>query len=206
MATAHHNIAEHIDEPAVNVIREPRVAGPGDNTLDNLIVKTEIQDGIHHTWHRYRGAASHTNQQGLLGIAEFRVHSFFELCDVFVDLFGQACRPFSIIVPIFIAYLCGNGKTRWYGNAKACHFGKIRPFASEQFLHASITFGFSTSEEINSFLCHYQNLLFKQLIVPRNPAPDSDYVAYNSTISCFASINKTSSILYSAPVSMIKTG
>ena len=49
-----HDLAEHLDEPAVAVPCEPLVAGLRDEPFDRDVVQAEVQDGVHHARHRER--------------------------------------------------------------------------------------------------------------------------------------------------------
>ncbi len=55
---AEDDVAVHLDEPSVAVPREARVAGLGGERLDRLIVETEVEDRVHHAWHRVAGAGA----------------------------------------------------------------------------------------------------------------------------------------------------
>jgi len=69
MFTAHHHIAEHIDKPPVNIISKPRIFRSLDDTFHHVVIKSEIQDGIHHSRHRDRRSAADADKQGLFRVA-----------------------------------------------------------------------------------------------------------------------------------------
>ena len=69
MVAAHNNIAEHVDKSAINVVSEPGIVGSLDDPSDNVVVKAQIQDGIHHSGHRNGCTASDTDQQWMLRVA-----------------------------------------------------------------------------------------------------------------------------------------
>ena len=52
---AHHNVAVHLNETTIGIPCEVRIAGLLRKTLNNFIVKAEVEDGIHHTGHRSTG-------------------------------------------------------------------------------------------------------------------------------------------------------
>ena len=61
-----HDVAVHLDEAAIAVIGEARVAGILRQRLDRLVVEAEIEHGVHHARHRGARAGAHRNQQQFL--------------------------------------------------------------------------------------------------------------------------------------------
>ena len=51
-----HDVAVHLHEPAIAVVREPRIAGLLDEPLDGLVVQPQVQDRVHHARHGHLGA------------------------------------------------------------------------------------------------------------------------------------------------------
>ena len=52
MVNAHCNVAVHLDKAAVCIPCETFVTCFVSKTDNSLVVKTEVEDCIHHTWHR----------------------------------------------------------------------------------------------------------------------------------------------------------
>ena len=50
-----HDFAEHLDKAAIGVVGESLIPGQFYQALDGLVVDTEVEHGIHHTWHRELG-------------------------------------------------------------------------------------------------------------------------------------------------------
>ena len=48
---AEHNIAIHLNKAAIAVVNEVRIASLSNHTFSYLIVKTEVEDGVHHARH-----------------------------------------------------------------------------------------------------------------------------------------------------------
>ena len=48
---AEYDIAVHLNKSAVRIVSKSFVAGFGDDTLNSDIIKSEVEDGIHHTRH-----------------------------------------------------------------------------------------------------------------------------------------------------------
>ena len=53
---AHNDIAVHLEETAVAVVGKTFVTTAFGEGTYGLVVETEIEDGIHHTWHGVAGA------------------------------------------------------------------------------------------------------------------------------------------------------
>ena len=62
-----HDVAVHLDEPAIAVPRESIVSGTRRESLDSRLVKTEVENRVHHAGHRELRAGTHRNEQGMLG-------------------------------------------------------------------------------------------------------------------------------------------
>ena len=100
-----HDVAEHLDEAAVAVVREAAVARARLEPLDGLVVQPEVQDRVHHAGHRELGAGADRHEQRILDVAELRAGRLLELRQVgehlALDAGGQlpallgnrACRP-----------------------------------------------------------------------------------------------------------------
>ena len=65
-----HDVAVHLNEPAVRVVREPLVPGRAGEALDRLVVQPEIQDRVHHPGHRDGRARAHRHEQRIVGITQ----------------------------------------------------------------------------------------------------------------------------------------
>ena len=72
------DLAVHLDEPAVRVVREARVAGGRRETLDRDVVQAEVEDRVHHPGHRDRRARAHGDEERLARVAEALAGAPFE--------------------------------------------------------------------------------------------------------------------------------
>jgi len=79
VVAAHYDVAEHVDKSAVDVVGEPWIAGFSYDTIDNIIVETEVEDGVHHTRHWGGCAASYADQEWLLWSPSFAFMAFSSL-------------------------------------------------------------------------------------------------------------------------------
>ncbi|CAB4809346.1 unannotated protein [freshwater metagenome] len=107
-----HDAAVHRNEATVAVVRETLVACDASQTLDALVVETEVQDGVHHARHRELGARANTHEQRIVGIAEIALHRCFELGHLRGDLGIETLRPAAVHVRT--AGVGADGETRWH--------------------------------------------------------------------------------------------
>ena len=70
MVDAEHDAAIHLDEAAIAVPGEARIAGALGEAFDGLVVEAEIEHGIHHAGHRHARAGAHRDQQRIRRVAE----------------------------------------------------------------------------------------------------------------------------------------
>ena len=150
---AHHDIPEHVDEPAVGVIGEAHVAGAAGQPFRNLVVHAQIQHGIHHARHRDRRAAAHGNKQRIIRIAQLGLHVGLETGNSFFDLFFQSGRPGVSLRGIILASLGGDGASRRHRQANGAHLSQIGPLATQQGFHASVAFRTASPETVYIFDC-----------------------------------------------------
>jgi hypothetical protein len=68
---AQHHVRIHLDEAAVAVPGEARVAGQGGKALDRLVVEAEVEHGVHHARHGDAGARADRDQQRVGGSPNF---------------------------------------------------------------------------------------------------------------------------------------
>ena len=106
--------------------------------MDGFIVKTEIEDGIHHAGHGERGSGSHGHQQGVIGITQALAHALFEIARSRIYLVKHALLPFVAAVRISHACFASDGKARRNGQTQARHLGKISPLTPKDKVHAGI--------------------------------------------------------------------
>ena len=59
---AKHDVTVHLDEAAIAVIGEARVAAARRKPQDGFVVETQVQHGIHHAGHRHAGAGPYGDE------------------------------------------------------------------------------------------------------------------------------------------------
>ena len=141
------HFAEHLDEAAVAVVGEARVAGLGHQALDGFVVQAEVEDGVHHAGHGELRAGAHAEQQRVRGVAELLAEVFSSfasaLPDLLVDLGRERCCSFS---KIDVADFRRDGEAGRNRHAGAAHFGQAGAFAAQRILHLSVAVGRSAAE------------------------------------------------------------
>ena len=132
-----------------------RVVGLLHHTFSYLIIKTEIQDGVHHTWHRSTSTRTNADEERILQITELGVHECFDVlyssCHFFVEKFHDFLLTNFVV---FVAAISCNCESRRNRNTDQVHFGKVSTLTAKFLSHFSISLGFTVTEEINSFLTH----------------------------------------------------
>ena len=79
------DLAEHLDQPAIRVVGEARVARRGRESLDRNPVEAEIEDRVHHPGHRDGGARADGDQQRVVRVAEALPRALLQPGDVLLD-------------------------------------------------------------------------------------------------------------------------
>ena len=89
----HDHVGEHLDEAAVGVPGEARVAGLLDEAVDGLVVQAQVQHRVHHARHGHGRTGTHGHQKRVLRVADLLAHAVFQVHAVLVDGVERAFRP-----------------------------------------------------------------------------------------------------------------
>jgi hypothetical protein len=130
---AHHDLAVHLDQAAVRVVREARVAGARRQPIHRLVVEAEVEDRVHHPGHGDRRARAHGHEQRVLRVAEALAGPAFEGVDVPVDLGGEAVG--QLVVPrrqVGTAGVRCDREPGGHRHAELGHLGQPDALAAEQ--------------------------------------------------------------------------
>ena len=149
-ADFHNNVREHLDKTAVAVPRPTGVARLGGNGIYNVLVKTEVENGVHHAGHGRSRAASHGNKQRILFVSELFAADLLHLVDVGHYFFLNIVVYFTTVFIVLGARLGGNSEALGYGQADVSHFGEVRALAAQKLAHFGVTFG----KKITVLFCH----------------------------------------------------
>ena len=126
--------AVHLDKASVGVKGEPLIAGLSRQALDGGVVKTEVEDGVHHPGHRELGAGPDRHEQRLGGVAEPAAHLLLEAGEVLCHLVGELGRPAGVHVGA--AGVGGDREAVRHGECEhRRHLGQVGALAAEEILH-----------------------------------------------------------------------
>jgi len=157
LADFHNDVGVHLDESSVAVVGPTGVAGLGGHDFNDFLVKTEVQDGVHHAGHGSAGAGTDGNKKGVLGIAELHAGDAFHLVDILHDLGLDLVVDLATVLIILSAGLGGNGKALGNGKADLGHLGKVGAFAAKKLTHGGVAF----AEKVDKFFAHsFRSFLF----------------------------------------------
>ena len=148
---AQYHVRIHLNETAITVIGETRIAGQPGKAFGRLLRQAEVQHRVHHAGHRNPRAGSHRNQQRLLRIAEFGAGQFADLRHRLLHRrlqFGGIALAVGIIMG---ADFGGDGEAGRHGQAQIAHLGQVRPLAAEQILHPGLAFRGAVTKRIDPF-------------------------------------------------------
>ncbi len=135
------DLAVHLDEAAVAVVREALVAELLDDAGNRLVGDAEVEDRVHHAGHRLDGAGADRDEQRAGGGAELAARALLEAGQAGLYLLSEAGGPFAVVVH---GIDTGSGRDReciGNRNADLGHVGQSRALAAEQRLHGHVTFG-----------------------------------------------------------------
>ena len=147
------DFAEHLDEAAVAIVGEARVAGLRDQALDGLVVQAEVEDGVHHARHGELRAGAHAQQQRVrrhrrasCPCALRASSSAFQ--HLLVDFGGNLL----IVVEVDVADFGGDREAGRHRHAGLAHLGQAGAFAAERVFHVPVAVGRSAAERVDIFL------------------------------------------------------
>jgi hypothetical protein len=81
-----HDLAVHLDQAAVRVAREARVAGSLGEPARGVVVEPEVEDRVHHPRHRDRRSRSDRDEEGVGRVAEALPGLVLQRAEVLLDL------------------------------------------------------------------------------------------------------------------------
>ena len=147
-----HNVAEHLDQAAIGVVREPRIVAALGQRFHALVVQAEIQNRIHHAGHGELRARAHADQQRILALAQFLSLQVFELLERRFHLAVDFLR--HAVVPHVLATGLGlDREARRHRQPGIGHLGQAGAFAAEHVLHLAVAVGFAAAKGIHILGC-----------------------------------------------------
>src|SRR4051812_32170880 len=67
---AEYDVAVHLNEATIGVVRETRIPARSRQADDGAVVQPQVENRLHHSWHRHRSAGANGNEERLRRIAE----------------------------------------------------------------------------------------------------------------------------------------
>ena len=152
----HHNVGIHLDKPAIAVVGKTGVIGDFGKRLHDLVVQTQVENGVHHAGHRGPGAGTDGNQQRVLRVAEGLAGNLLHLGQIFIDLVLDILGDLLAVFIVPGAGLGGNGEALGHRHTKIGHLGQVSAFAAQQLPHIPV----ALREKVN-VLMHCDTLLMR---------------------------------------------
>ncbi|MCY1172797.1 hypothetical protein D9M73_129410 [compost metagenome] len=127
-----HHVRIHLDEAAIAVPREARIAAGGGEAFDRLVVEAEIEHRVHHAGHRRARAGADRDEQRVGRVAEALAGHAFDMGDASRDFVAQALRELAAFIIIDRAKFGRDGEAGRHRQADRSHLGKVRAFAAQE--------------------------------------------------------------------------
>ncbi len=162
LADFHNDIGEHLDEAAVGVVNkalELRIRVAGDHRGDDIVVQTEVQNGVHHARHGSTRAGADGNEQGVGEIAKLLAVDLLHDLDILHDLGHDLVVDLAAVLIVLGARLGGNGEALGDRKTDSGHLAKVCAFAAEKLTHGSVAF----TEQVNVLVAHGKTSYIKFL-------------------------------------------
>ena len=125
-------LAVHLDQAAIGVVCEPRVAGGAGQAFDGHVRETDVQDRVHHPRHRDRRPRADGDEQRLAWVAEALADALLEPLDVDEHLVEQPVRERAAARHRVAARLGRDREPGRHGQAELRHLGEPDPLPAQQ--------------------------------------------------------------------------
>ena len=155
LADFHNDVGEHLDETSVAVPSPSGIAGFLCEHVHDLLVETEIENGVHHARHRRSCARADGYEKRIFCIAEFLAGDCFEFLNIIHDFGFDGIVDVSAVFIVLSARFRRDGESLRNGKTDVGHFCEVCTFATEKLTHLRI----ALCEQINIFLLHLEVLL-----------------------------------------------
>ena len=152
----HDDIGVHLDEAAVGVVDEARVAGGLDDPFRGLLIQADVQDGLHHAGHRLARARAHGHQEGIRRVSERVAHDLLDVSQAVGHLLVESRRVLALVLKEVRAHLGGDREAGGDGKPQvgmAGHFRKVGSFSAQEVLHLLIAVRPTPAEQVHELRC-----------------------------------------------------
>ena len=127
-----HDAAVHLDQAAVGVVGEARVARRAREARGGFVVQAEVEDRVHHPGHRDGGARAHRDEERILGVSEALARLLLEGAHVPVDLLVEPVRELAACGHVPTAGVRRDREAGRNGNPELRHLGQADALAAQQ--------------------------------------------------------------------------
>ena len=134
----HDDVSEHLHKTAVAVVCKAGVAGLLCQTLNSLVVQTQVQDGVHHAGHGLTCAGTDRDQQGICVVTELLAGDLFQTLEVLKNVSGDIVVDLTTVCIVLGAGVGGDGealRNRHTGSSHLCQTGTL---AAQGVLHGDL--------------------------------------------------------------------
>ena len=125
--------APGLKEASIAIPGEPRLTSFLDESFNNLLVNSHIQEGNHHSRHRYGSTTTHRQEQWSGGRAENSSGGCFKVGLLLIHSVQEVLVGGTVIAADLLATkkLSGHDKTGWYRNTLICQEYKVVPLVAQ---------------------------------------------------------------------------
>ena len=141
LADFHNHIGVHLDKPAVAVVGPAGIAGFLSKNLHNILVQTQVQDGVHHAGHGGAGTGTDGDQQGVLLVTELLAGDGFQLFNIFHDLSLDLGIDLTAVLVVLGTCFRGNREALRNRQADVGHFRQVGTLAAQKLPHITVALG-----------------------------------------------------------------
>ena len=135
---AHHDPAEHLDEPPVGVPAEPLVAGQRDEPGQRRLVEPEVEDGVHHPGHRELRPGADAHEERVRRVAEALAGLALDRADRLEHVVPEAVGEPLAGREVVVAGLGRDREPGRHGQPRDRHLGQAGALPAEQVAHRGV--------------------------------------------------------------------
>ena len=130
MIEAEDDVGIHLDEPAIAVPGEARIARGGGKPFHRFVVQAQVEDGVHHPRHGNARAGTDRYQQRIGCIAKLLLGRFLYVLQGLGDCCLQLIRKITAFLQVADAFVCRDCEAGGHGQADGGHFRQIGALAA----------------------------------------------------------------------------
>ena len=110
---AHYDVSVHLNETAVAIVGETPITRLHLESLYRLVVKTKVEDRVHHAWHGLASARANGEQKRVLLVTELLTALLFANLDRGSDLALEGGRIDAAVFVVLYTDVRRNCEAAW---------------------------------------------------------------------------------------------